>query len=163
MSKPFTNSTFNSALETGVRSICILSANAEKRFDLQELLAFDHLVVHSGDVQAGPQSLHPNVSKRNGELLVRRRLVESGLLLMESKGMLGKVALKDGIYYQAKELSYVFLERLSSPYIKSLRERSSWAMQMFSDYEGDFFEEVFNVAFSRWTTEFQYAEVSIGS
>lgn len=156
-------SIFNSALETGVRSLCVLNASAEMTFDLHEMLAFDHLLVHSGDVQGGPKSLHPKVSKRNGELLVRRQLVESGLLLMESKGLLHRVADKGGINYQANDLSFVFLNTLASPYVKSLRDRAAWAVEIFSDHQDTFFEEIFNMAFSRWTTEFKYSDITIGA
>jgi hypothetical protein len=59
---------FNSALETGIRSACVLVADQSMKYDLQQLLAFDHLVVHTGDVNNAPPSLHPNVHQRNGEL-----------------------------------------------------------------------------------------------
>jgi hypothetical protein len=41
---------FNSALETGIRSVGILVAAYPRAFDLQQLVAFDHLVVHTGDI-----------------------------------------------------------------------------------------------------------------
>ena len=50
--------TFNSPLETGVRAVAILVAAFPQSFDLQRLLAFEHLLVHTGDV-GGPPSLHP--------------------------------------------------------------------------------------------------------
>ena len=65
---------FNSALETGVRSICILVADLSNKFDIQQLLALDHIVVHTGDIENAPPSLHPNILQRSGELLVRRPL-----------------------------------------------------------------------------------------
>lgn len=70
---------FNSPLETGVRAIVVLNAAYPRAFDVTEIAWFDHLVVHTGDI-GGPQSLHPDVPQRSGELLVRRRLVEDGLL-----------------------------------------------------------------------------------
>lgn len=69
---------FNSALETGVRSLVILVANFPAALDLQRLVDFDYLVVHSGDLD-GPESLHPPLPLREGELLVRRNIIESGI------------------------------------------------------------------------------------
>ncbi|MDO9714172.1 ABC-three component system middle component 2 [Paracraurococcus lichenis] len=76
-----TTAPFNSALETGVRALAILAEAHPSAYDLQRLLYFDYLVVHSQDAD-GPESLHPNTPLRNGELLVRRGIIERGLLLL---------------------------------------------------------------------------------
>jgi hypothetical protein len=72
---------FNSSLETGVRAVVVLDAAFPRAFDLSQLTWLDHLVVHTADI-GGPDSLHPDIPQRTGELLVRRRLVEDGLTLM---------------------------------------------------------------------------------
>lgn len=154
---------FNSALETGVRSACVLAADQSMQYDLQQLLAFDHLVVHTGDVSNAPPSLHPNVLQRNGELLVRRPLVEHGLLLMEHKKLVEKIISINGFYYRATDLASVFIESLTNKYIEELCKRADWAVKMYKDFGDQFFSEVFNTAFDRWTNEFQIAEISIGS
>jgi len=78
---------FNGALETGVRSVVILETAYPRTFDLTQLTWLDHLVVHTEDLD-GPRSLHPNIPQRNGELLVRRSLVEQGLMLMQQLHMI---------------------------------------------------------------------------
>src|SRR3546814_12270520 len=75
---------FNSALETGVRSALILDAARPRSFDLAHLTWLDHLVVHTADI-GGPPSLHPDIPQRDGELLVRRRHVQAGLVLLRSE------------------------------------------------------------------------------
>lgn len=154
---------FNSALETGVRSACVLAADQTMKYDLQHLLAFDHLVVHTGDVHNAPPSLHPNVLQRNGELLIRRPLVEHGLLLMEHKKLIEKIVSIDGFYYRATDLASVFIESLTNSYIEELRKRATWAVNMYKDSGDEFFSKVFNTAFDRWRKEFQIAEISFGS
>ncbi len=153
---------FNSALETGLRSVCILAADNSMKYDLQQLIAFDHLVVHTGDINDAPPSLHPNVHKRNGELLVRRSLVERGLLLMESKKLVKKIVSIDGFYYSTTELAIVFIESLTNDYNSELYKRSCWAVKKYKDSGDCFFVEIFNTAFDRWTNEFQLAEISMG-
>lgn len=152
---------FNSALETGVRSICILVADLSNKFDIQQLLALDHIVVHTGDIENAPPSLHPNILQRSGELLVRRPLIEKGLVLMESKRLVQKVITPDGFYYCATELASVFIESLTNKYIKELSQRAQWAVTMYNDYGDMLFSEIFNSAFDRWRNEFQIAEMSI--
>lgn len=152
---------FNSALETGVRSICILVVDLSNKFDLQQLLALDHIVVHTGDIENAPPSLHPNILQRSGELLVRRPLVENGLVLMESKRLVQKVITPDGFFYCATELASAFIENLTNEYIKELSQRAQWAVTMYNDYGDRLFSEIFNSAFDRWRNEFQIAEMSI--
>lgn len=152
---------FNSALETGVRTICILAVNLSNKFDIQQLLALDHIVVHTGDIENAPPSLHPNILQRSGELLVRRPLVENGLILMESKRLVEKVITPEGFYYCATELASAFIESLTNEYIKELTQRAQWAVTMYDDYGDTLFSEIFNSAFERWKNEFQIAEISI--
>src|SRR5450432_1965251 len=93
---------FNSALEVGIRALTVLLESFPSSLDLQRLVYFDYLVVHSGDA-GGPKSLHPNTPLRNGELLVRRGLIERGILLMVSRGLVERRAGANGISYIAAE------------------------------------------------------------
>ena len=44
---------FNTPLEVGVRSLIILEAGYPWQLDLQGMIAANHLLVHSGDIQGG--------------------------------------------------------------------------------------------------------------
>lgn len=153
---------FNGAFETGLRALCALCAGHPNAYDIQQLLAFDHIVVHSGDIPGGPPSLHPQVQHRNGELLVRRPLIQTGLALMETKGLVVTRASDGQIKYVSTELAAVFLDSLENSYLRKMMERAGWAVSAFGDLGPDSFFEVFNVAFDRWSTEFQIVDVSIG-
>jgi hypothetical protein len=148
------SSPFNSALETGVRALWVLSEASPSAFDLQRLVYFDYLVVHSADA-AGPPSLHPRTPLRNGELLVRRGLIERGLLLMISRGLVQRSFDRRGISFTATEDAGPFLECLTSDYAKALRDRAEWAVRRFGGLsEGDFRRFV-DTNFERWSREFQ--------
>jgi hypothetical protein len=151
---------FNSPLETGIRSVGMLVAAYPKSFDLQRLVAFDYLVVHTGDV-GGPESLHPALPMRSTELLVRRGLVERGLLLMISRNLVQREAAAEGIYYRAGEFAETFLDSLTSPYLLGLRERAVWVAASFGGMEQDTFRQTLHQAFGRWIEEFQSAERSL--
>jgi len=153
-------SAFNSPLETGIRSLFILSSNTDLTYDLQQLLAFDHFVVHTGDFEGAPISLHPSDPSRNGELVIRRELVEKGLNLMESKRLVRRVASPKGLLFQAEEFASIMVENFSSPYLKALKERSSWVVENYAAYGDDLFSRVFNQAFDRWASEFQFTQIS---
>ena len=153
--------TFNSSFETGVRSLCLLAVDLSVVLDLQQLSAFDYLVVHTGDFEEAPVSLHPEVPNRSGELIIRRELVERGLALMEYKGLVKKVPKQSGFSYHATERAKVVLDSLETRYMQELRFRAGWVIGRFLNSKTDAFSSVFNGAFEQWSTEFQFEQIRI--
>ncbi|MBR0665431.1 threonine transporter [Roseomonas hellenica] len=145
---------FNSALETGVRALSILVEAYPSTYDLQRLLYFDYLVVHSQDAD-GPESLHPSTPLRNGELLVRRGIIERGLLLLISRRLVERRPHPTGIRYSASDEAGPFLDCLQSRYACLLRERAQWAVEVFGLLNDDELRSYFDSRFDRWTREFQ--------
>lgn len=151
---------FNSALETGIRCIGILVAAYPRTLDLQCLVAFDYLVVHTGDVN-GPDSLHPSLPMRSAELLVRRQFVERGLLLMMSRGLVERHATEVGITYRAGEFADTFLTSLTTPYLKKLRERAVWVVEVFGNLEEEALRDTMSGFIDRWIEEFHVVQQSL--
>lgn len=154
-------SPFNSALETGVRALVLLAEAYPRIVDLQRLLMFDYLVVHTGDAE-GPESLHPDLPLRNGELLVRRHLVERGVLLMVSRRLVDRLATDSGIGYVAAEGAEPYLDQLRAPYTRRLRERAAWVITRFADHDDASLKRFFDANFERWTREFQSVQTPGG-
>ena len=77
--------TFNSAVEVGRRSLSVLTTADPSSYSLQRLVVFDYLLVHSDDMPGGPTGLHPQTPHRGGEILVRRGVLQNGLLLYQSR------------------------------------------------------------------------------
>jgi hypothetical protein len=147
-------SPFNSSLESGVRSVVILNSLFPASIDLHRLVDFDYLVVHSGDVN-GPESLHAPLPMRAGELLVRRNIVENGLLLMMSRGLLNRVPTGTGIDYIASEKSNSFVRNLETPYLVKLKARADWVSEQFGASSEEEMKGVIRGFFDHWTTQFQ--------
>ena len=151
---------FNTPLETGLRSVWVLSAAFPRGFDLQRLVAFDYLVVHTGDIE-GPSSLHPDLPMRSAELLVRRGLVERGLRLMITRGLVRRQPSPEGILYYAGEIAATFIASLESRYFGELRERAQWVIEQFGEMEEDVFRSTMNRAFDQWVDQFQVAHYTL--
>jgi len=151
---------FNSALETGVRSLTVLVEAAPAALDLQRLAYFDYLLVHSADA-GGPDSLHPNTPLRNGELLVRRGIIERGVLLMISRHLAERRVGMTGITFAATEEAAPFLDCLISPYSRALRERAEWAFERFGPLDETSLKAFFDAHFEKWTREFQATRPSL--
>jgi hypothetical protein len=148
---------FNSALETGIRTLVVLEAFHPRHCDLIELTWFDHLVVHTGDIQGEhvPLSLHPDLPNRAGELLVRRRLVEDSLLLMQRVHLVDVVDGDDGISFTASEDAPSFLALLKAPYTVELKKRAAWMAARFASLSKATIRELIDEKIGRWTAEFQ--------
>lgn len=130
MTKERTHSPFNSALETGVRTLAVLVASYPKTHDLGRLVQYDYLIVHSADA-SGPPSLHPPLPLRSGELLVRRGLIASGLRLMISRALVRRECHVQGFFYGAEDAAGAFFDNMRSSYIVQLLERADWVASTF--------------------------------
>jgi len=111
-------------------------------------------VVHSQDAD-GPESLHPNTPLRNGELLVRRGIIERGLLLLVSRRLVDRRVDAGGISYAASDEAVPFLDCLQTHYTLVLRDRAHWAVDVFGALDNDQLKSYFDAHFERWTREFQ--------
>jgi hypothetical protein len=150
-------SPFNTPLETGIRSLAILTAIFPQSLDLQYLVFFDYLTVHSSDVK-GPESLHAPLPMRSGELTVRRELIERGLFLMMSRGLVQRLAESSGFQYIVTDTASPFLSMLSSQYISKLRERAEWVVEIFGESTAEELKAVERKFFQEWSTQFQSFE-----
>ena len=147
-------SPFNSPLETGIRSLSILVAAHPAPLDLERLVEMDYLVVHSGDA-SGPESLHAALPMRAGELLIRRALIEKGLLLMTSRNLIQQIPTEDGFNYVAGDTAAPFLASLTSTYSQRLIERAQWAIERFEGVTTSEIRIITHRLFKNWSSQFQ--------
>jgi hypothetical protein len=150
-------SPFNSDLETGLRVLSVLTATYPVPADIQRLMAYEYLLVHSADA-GSPDSLHPGVPQRIGELLVRHTIVQNGLFLLLSRNLIDRLATENGIEYCAENSARSFLDQLSSPYVQALRERADWIATTFGDMSNDDLRAFVRTRFGEWMTEFHFPD-----
>jgi hypothetical protein len=144
---------FNSPLETGIRAVVILNAAYPMMFDLLHLTWFDHLVVHTADIN-GPPSLHPDLPHRTGELLVRRRIIEGGLNLMRRLNLIDMIADARGIFYQATDDSYALVERMKTQYAEDLKIRAQWLAENVCPLPEEQLRRMLADRIGEWRAEF---------
>jgi hypothetical protein len=145
---------FNTAFESGVRSLIVLTSCFPRQLGLRKLVVLDHLVVHTGDID-GPPSLHPQEISRAAELLVRRRLIDSGLALMGTRSLITRHAAPEGFRYQAGEEAGTFVDLLRSSYAIDLRARADWLAQNIIPLSDAALNAVVHRRIDRWAPEFQ--------
>jgi ABC-three component (ABC-3C) system Middle Component 2 len=147
-------SPYNTALESGLRALFVLEANKDHSYDLQRLCYYDYLLVHSGDFEGGPKSLHPAIPLRTGEFIVRRRLIEHGLTLYLSRGLVDRQLTPRGIEYSSSALTQAFLAHFETDYTKRLRETAIWIVFTFTRFTDKELHEYFRKHIDQWGNEF---------
>ena len=128
------HSPFNSPLEVGLRSLILLVESYPNGINLERLVAYDYLVIHTGDV-CGPPSLHPALPLRTGELTVRRQSIQQGLDLMRNHGLIISIPSETGFLYVADDSSGAFISAFTSPYVAKLCERARWLIDVFGQMQ----------------------------
>lgn len=147
---------FNSPLECGLRMLFVLHAASKKASDIQRLVCYDYLLVHSGDVIDGPKSLHPSVPFRGAEFLVKRDLIKSGLNFMFSRELIAKTFDVSGIMYSSNDLTTAFVALLRSDYAKELMSRAAWVIDRFGAMSEAELSSFMNENVGRWGAEFEH-------
>jgi hypothetical protein len=144
---------FNGPVEMGMRAAMVLANAYPERLDLNRLVVLDYIVVHSGDLSGGPESLHPATPLRAGEVTVRRGLLENGLHLLAIKGLVTRHLDGTGITYSADTSVTAFLDALTSEYAEAVRSRSQWAVERLKGLTEVEVNILFEESIGRWKTE----------
>jgi hypothetical protein len=145
---------FTTPFEVGLRATFILAALAPSWCDIQRLVIYDYLLVHSGDVEGGPESIHPATPHRSGELLIKRDLMRDGLMLFVGRELLSLHIDEHGIAYSASDLTQLFLRYMVGAYAQKLREAAVWVVERFSDFDNSALEAFVSDRLDRWGGEF---------
>lgn len=145
---------FNTPLEAGFRLLFVLSECRPDPCDLQRLISYDYLLVHSGDVSSELDSLHPAVPNRGSEWVVKRDVISVGLRLMFARDLLEKRLTDKGIHFVGSELTTSFVRLLTSPYADALRERARWLARTFGEYTDEALQTYMTRQVGTWGAEF---------
>jgi len=150
---------FNGPIEIGLRALTLLSEAFPSAYSLQRMVVSDYLLVHSDDLPGGPPGLHPKTPHRAEELLVRRAVLEQGLMLYQSRGLLERHYTKAGVMFSATERTAAFLDALSSDYSTQLRERAAWLVSLFWEMSDCELLQIANSQVGEWGAEFAMESV----
>jgi hypothetical protein len=152
-------SPFNGPVEIGLRALFVLAAAYPSVYSLQHLVLFDYLIVHSDDLPGGPQGLHPQTPHRSGELFVRREVLQSGLALYESRGLVERTYRSGGIFFGATDTSAGFLDSLLTEYVAGLRHRADWLIGGYGLLEEAELNGIIRERVGAWGAEFTMESV----
>lgn len=154
MSKSSSVAVFNSPFELGLRMVYLLCSLGPAGADLQKLVLLDYAIVYSGDLE-GPSSLHTPVPYRGSELLSRRELIEQGLYIMSTRGLVDATMDDSGITYVAGPSALAMVGSLTSRYFLELETRCRWAASEFSELDSGDLTSRFAASGHLWGAELE--------
>jgi len=147
-------SVLNGPVEVGLRALVLLVEASPHALDLQQLVTLDYFLIHSGDVDGGPESLHAPSPLRSGEVTVRRALLDEGLNLYKLRGLVAEAPSEMGFSYSAEGGAGAFLDALRSAYVERLRDRAEWVIESFALLEYGDLHQTLETSLSKWKKEF---------
>ena len=133
----------------------VLHATSPAASDLQRLISYDYLLVHSGDVDKETRSLHPAVPFRGAELLIKRDLLRHALDLMFARELVDKRLSRVGVTYAASPLTAAFIGLLKSDYSTGLRLRAAWLAGRFGAMADPELRAFMADSIGKWGAEFE--------
>lgn len=144
---------FNTPIEVGLRLLFVIKFS-NKSLDLQRLIYYNYILIHSSDIPNAPKSLHPDFPNRSCEIYVTRNIIQKGLLLLVKKGLVEMVYSKKGIQYKSNKLSDAFLIQFESAYASELLKRASWVSKQFDSFTDKQLSDYINENVGVWGSEF---------
>jgi hypothetical protein len=146
---------YHTAVESGIRCLALLEAAYPISLDINQLVALDHIVVHTTDFDPnGPRSLHPASPYRRTEPVIRREVVQRGLRLIIGRGLATRIGTSQGFMYLATEEASPFLAALTSDYWRDLLIRTEWAATTYKDLDGHDLSNLMKSHVDNWVAEF---------
>jgi hypothetical protein len=139
----------------------LLSEAYPAHLDLNRLVLLDHGVLHSADL-GGPESLHPPLPIRAGELGMKRTTIEQGLQVMIRAGLAEMQVGEEGIQFVASDRAYGFVNLLASEYAAGLHSRAVWVVNHFEDLSEPSLREQMRGIFDTWSEEFEHIDLLSG-
>lgn len=147
----------NGPLEVAVRLLMVLVEAFPEHLDLNRLVLLDHGLLHSADL-GGPESLHPPVPIRAGELGIKRELVQGGVEVLVRSGLAQMETRLDGIRFWASENAEGFARLLETEYARALSSRASWVVNHFANLSDDAMRETMRTVSGHWAEEFEHIQ-----
>lgn len=150
-------SPLNGPLEVGIRVLMVLTQAFPAELDINQLVLLDHFVLHSGDV-GGPESLHPALPIRAGEIAVKRESIEAGVGLLLRLRLAELAVGLEGVRFHAGDGALHFVGVLGSSYSSRLRDRVAWVLANFPDLDETNLRQETKAVFDSWSEEFHWPD-----
>jgi len=135
---------FNNDIEIGLRLLILLNYERDLSFNIERLTYYDHLLLHSGDIENGPKSLFPDSPFRFFEYHVNKEKITSAIDFLWRRDLIDVEYKETGIYYKANRLTKMFLDSFNSKLYYEIKDISKWIIERFKTYSIENLKILFN-------------------
>jgi hypothetical protein len=153
---------FNSPIEIGLRTLVLLSNEPSINYDLDRLVIFDYFILHANDLDPDQMNLHPSLPHRSSEIIIRRKLVQEGLDILVSKGLVDIIYDEEGLFYKSNQITTLFVKLLKSNYYNRLRSQCKWVIDSYGDIDTKELNTLVNNKIQVWGGEFEFESLMRG-
>lgn len=126
-----------------------------KRMSSQRIMYYDYFSLHLNDISDAYESLHPDNPNHSSEIAVRRVMVNHGLNLMISKGLISIKYSKTGIYYEKNQLTTSFVTLFQNGYVDKLKKNIKTVDEKFYNYSDKQIYKYIDKNIGSWVGEFE--------
>jgi hypothetical protein len=151
--------TLNGPVEIAMRILVLLREAFPRAMDVHRLVLLDYALLHSSDL-GGPDSIHPAIPGRKGEIGMKRSLIHQGIQVLNRANLVVTIVDDSGWSYRAAEGAHSFISCLESAYVAKLIERSSWVVDELGTASNDYIRNQINSVFDSWSEEFDEFHVA---
>lgn len=152
---------YNTAIEVGIRALIIIKQFSEP-LDTQQLIFYDYLLLHLGDVDEKYESLHPDNPFHATELFVRRRVIQQSIVLLANKGLIDCDYSSNGLRYKANEISDLFLGYFDSDYFRKLQTNAGILHDRFQNMDIAMINDYIKENVSEWKGNLEFESLFRG-
>lgn len=145
---------FNTPEEVGLRILFVLSI-CNKRMSSQRIMYYDYFILHLNDIDNMYDSLHPDNPNHSSEIAVKRDIINIGLKLMISKGLLDIKYTKTGIFYRKTSITDSFLEMFENGYVEKLKQNINIVNERFNNFSDSQIYRYIDKNIGSWSGEFE--------
>ncbi|MDD1505888.1 hypothetical protein PVA17_24550 [Lysinibacillus sp. CNPSo 3705] len=151
-----TDNLFNSSLEVALRILVLLNRAESNNFDIDRLVIFDYFILHRNDIDKNQESIHPPLPHRSSEIIIRRKLVQEGLDVLISRGLISTIYHNTGVFYSANRSTSLFVDLLKSTYFSKLTLVVEWVLSKYGNVSTPMLNKIINENIHIWGGEFEY-------
>jgi hypothetical protein len=157
------NFLFNSPIEIGLRTLVMISNKSNIKYDLDRLVIFDYFILHASDLDCDRWNLHPSLPHRSSEIIIRRKLIQEGLDILVSKGLVDIIYDEEGLFYKSNEMTDIFINLLKSEYFLSLQSQCVWVINKCGGVSTNQLNNLVNEKIQLWGGEFEFEALMRGN
>lgn len=143
----------NSNLEIALRLLVIMKIY-RKPIERDRLIAYEYFVIHSGDIENAPSSIHPDIPYRASVYISNHQTISDALNILLSKELISLNTDSRRFDYQISGVGNKFIYYMTSEYYKVLSNMASWVCSHFDNYSISELNKYIEKNIGKWGNEF---------